>query len=156
MDFHRHWHLIPPSPSENQRENIVNFGDNEIAPDCMSWSRDGTVETFGRSHHMNPRVIEIRDPVKRRSKRMRLAANPTPTNSVENGLINSTQRQPSRHEQAASIIIEDVDLAPPALSMSSSNPSSSATGAQHICSGCREPGHIYRTCGRRRVTVVED
>ncbi|KAI1006594.1 Proliferating cell nuclear antigen [Podosphaera aphanis] len=34
-DFHPHWHLIPPSTSENQRENIVNFGDNEIDPDVL-------------------------------------------------------------------------------------------------------------------------
>ena len=87
---------------------------------------------------------------------MRLAANLAPTNLVVNGLINSSQCQPSRHEQAASIIIEGVDLAPPALSMSSSNPYSSGTGAQRFCSGCRQPGHIYRRWGRRRVTVVED
>ena len=121
----------------------------------MSWSRDDTVQTFGGSNLMNPGVHEIRDPVIRRTKRMRLAANLTPTNSVVNSLVNSTQRQPSRHEQAASIIIEDVDLAPPALSMSSSNPSS-GTGAQRLCSECRQPGYTYRTCGRRRVTVVED
>ncbi|KAI0995365.1 hypothetical protein K3495_g12817 [Podosphaera aphanis] len=155
-DFHRHWHLIPPSSSKNQQENIVNFGDNEIDPDSMSWSRDGTVQTFGGSHPMNPGVNEIRDPVIRRSKRMRLAANLTPTNSVVNGLINSTQRQPSRHEQAASIIIEDVDLAPAALSVSSSNLSSSGTGARRLCSGRCQPGHTYRTCDRRRVTVIED
>ncbi|KAI0995059.1 hypothetical protein K3495_g13120 [Podosphaera aphanis] len=122
----------------------------------MSWSRDDTAQTFGGSHLMNPGVNEIRDPVIRRSKRMRLAANLTPTNSVVNGLINSTQRQPPRHEQAASINIEDVDFVPPALSMSSSNPSSSGTGAQRLCSECRQPGHIYRTRGRRRVTLVED
>lgn len=96
----------------------------------------------------------VNEPITKKSRRMRLAANLTPSNAVVNDVVNSTKRQPSHHESGITITIEDIVPSQFTPTTTPAPLSSVSTRAPRLCSGCGQSGHTYRTCGKRRVNVI--
>lgn len=93
-----------------QRNDHYLIGDVE-QPKHLAESRNSSGWIPCSRHRRKHAIETVKEVVMKHPRILRLAANLTPSNTVVNEVVSSTQRQqPSRHEDGLNINVEEVNV----------------------------------------------